>query len=286
MIPVFHTALYSRSRRDLGAVVAGVGLFYLLPILIVGPPSYPHSQYRSAVLTVAVSAIIGFATQLVAIASAGRPTRPASGSRCSSSSSANVVHRLFEQFPHPRIDVCQAAEVDLQRGDRAALRASAADGDGLVCTAVTELEGRDAAQARRRRQRSPGRPSTQRRPVLVVPPDVEARVVATARLMDRHRPPALGALSAPDPATASPWACWWWPGPTRSRPAQSAAPRSPSSCWPTKGSGGHRPRRRAGQPGRRGPDRPAHRPAQPPRLGTPRSKRLHRRGHGELVIAA
>src|SRR6201999_1276877 len=59
MIPVFHTALYTRSRRQLTVVVAGVGLFYLLPILIVGAPTYPQSQYRSAVLSVAVSAIIG-----------------------------------------------------------------------------------------------------------------------------------------------------------------------------------------------------------------------------------
>ena len=71
MIPVFHTALYSRSRRQLSVVVAGVGLFYLLPILIVGSPAYPHSQYRSAVLSVAVSAIIGFATQQL-VASVGR----------------------------------------------------------------------------------------------------------------------------------------------------------------------------------------------------------------------
>lgn len=41
LIPVFQTALYSRSRRDLMLVLAGMALFYLLPILIVGPPAYP-----------------------------------------------------------------------------------------------------------------------------------------------------------------------------------------------------------------------------------------------------
>ena len=42
-----HRALQPLAPSTSAVVVAGVGLFYLLPILIVGPPSYPHSQYRS-----------------------------------------------------------------------------------------------------------------------------------------------------------------------------------------------------------------------------------------------
>ena len=121
MIPVFHTALYSRSRRDLGAVVAGVGLFYLLPILIVGPPSYPHSQYRSAVLTVAVSAIIGFATQQL-VASVRRRASEARQRERMLEQLVDVVHRLFDS-PHPADRRLPGRQVDLQRHDRAALRA-------------------------------------------------------------------------------------------------------------------------------------------------------------------
>ncbi len=63
LIPVLYVALYSRSRRDLVIVLAGVAIFYLAPILLVGPPAYPQSQYRAALLSVTVSAVIGLTTQ-------------------------------------------------------------------------------------------------------------------------------------------------------------------------------------------------------------------------------
>jgi diguanylate cyclase (GGDEF)-like protein len=171
MIPVFHTALYSRSRRDLGAVVAGVGLFYLLPILIVGPPSYPHSQYRSAVLTVAVSAIIGFATQQL-VASVRRRASEARKRERMLEQLVDVVHRLFDS-PHPRIDVCQAAK-SISNATIALLYEPTSDGEGLVCTAVTQREG--AALRKRANAGSAVREAFDtRRPVLVTT-DVEARV--------------------------------------------------------------------------------------------------------------
>ena len=171
MIPVFHTALYSRSRRDLGAVVAGVGLFYLLPILIVGPPSYPHSQYRSAVLTVAVSAIIGFATQQL-VASVRRRASEARQRERMLEQLVDVVHRLFDS-PHPRIDVCQAAK-SISNATIALLYEPTTDGEGLVCSAVTHREG--AALRKRAEAGSAVHEAFDtRRPVLVTT-DVEARV--------------------------------------------------------------------------------------------------------------
>jgi hypothetical protein len=44
LIPVFHTALYSRSRRDLYLVLAGVAVVYLAPILVFGAPHYPDTR--------------------------------------------------------------------------------------------------------------------------------------------------------------------------------------------------------------------------------------------------
>jgi len=41
ILPVFQTALYSRSRRDLLLVLAGVALFYLIPIWAVAPRPIP-----------------------------------------------------------------------------------------------------------------------------------------------------------------------------------------------------------------------------------------------------
>jgi hypothetical protein len=46
-----------------GAILTLIAVFYLVPILLIGPPPYPHSQYRVALLTVAVSSLIGVATQ-------------------------------------------------------------------------------------------------------------------------------------------------------------------------------------------------------------------------------
>jgi K+-sensing histidine kinase KdpD len=63
LIPVFYAALYSRTAIQLYVVLAGVAVFQLAPILLVGPPEFPHSQYRAALLTVAVSSIIGLATR-------------------------------------------------------------------------------------------------------------------------------------------------------------------------------------------------------------------------------
>jgi hypothetical protein len=183
MIPVFHTALYSRARRDLGVVVAGVGLFYLLPILIVGPPAYPHSQYRSAVLTVAVSAIIGFATQQL-VASVRRQVTQARQRERMLEQLGDVVHHLFDS-PHPRIDVCQAAK-SISTATIALLYEPSADGDGLVCTAVTQREG-EALRKRAGDGSAVQEAFDTRRPVLVTT-DVEAHVGNRASWIATGRP--------------------------------------------------------------------------------------------------
>ena len=140
MIPVFHTALYSRSRRDLAIVVAGVGIFYMAPILLVGPPAYPHSQYRAALLSVAVSAIIGFATQRL-VASVRAQARQARVRERMLVEVSDVVHGLFDS-PRPRVDVCGAAR-RISGATFALLYERDAEGR-LACTASA---GIDAAAA-------------------------------------------------------------------------------------------------------------------------------------------
>ena len=181
MIPVFHTALYSRSRRQLAVVVAGVGLFYLLPMLIVGPPSYPQSQYRTAALSVTVSSIIGFATQQL-VASVRRQASQARERERMLQQLGDVVHRLFDS-PHPRIDVCQAAK-SISTATVALLYEP--DGNGLVCTAVTQ---REAAALRQRAGAGSAVEEAfeTRRPVLVTD-DVEARVGNRASWIATGRP--------------------------------------------------------------------------------------------------
>ena len=162
MIPVFHTALYSRSRRDMAIVVTAVGVFYLAPILIVGPPAYPDSQYRAAVLTMAVSAIVGVATQRL-MGSVRSQARQARRRERMLEELADVVHGLFDS-PRPRSDVCGAAR--RISGATVALLYEPDAEQALACTATTGMTGLAVASA-------PGERSAvvealqARRPVLV-----------------------------------------------------------------------------------------------------------------------
>jgi diguanylate cyclase (GGDEF)-like protein len=62
LLPVFWTALHG-NRRQLAAVTLGLAVFFLAPLVLLGGPEYPASQYRAGMLFLAVSAIIGFTTQ-------------------------------------------------------------------------------------------------------------------------------------------------------------------------------------------------------------------------------
>ena len=135
MIPVFYTALYGRSRRQLAIVVAGVGLFYMLPILIVGAPAYPQSQYRTALLSVAVSSIIGFATQQL-VASVRHQAGEARQRELMLQQLGDVVHRLFDSR-EPRADACEAAR-SISGATVALIYEPSPEDDGeLRCTAIT-----------------------------------------------------------------------------------------------------------------------------------------------------
>jgi K+-sensing histidine kinase KdpD len=82
-------------------------VFYLAPIIIVGPPSYPPTQYRAALLTISVSAIIGLATKhLVA------DVRHQAGEALSRErmlAQINEVVRGLYHSSQARSDVCEAA---------------------------------------------------------------------------------------------------------------------------------------------------------------------------------
>jgi diguanylate cyclase (GGDEF)-like protein len=62
LLPVFYTALYS-SRTQLCTVLVGMTTVLLAQNVLIGPPAYPHSQYRAGVIFIVVSAIIGLVTQ-------------------------------------------------------------------------------------------------------------------------------------------------------------------------------------------------------------------------------
>jgi diguanylate cyclase (GGDEF)-like protein len=143
MIPVFHTALYSRSRRDMAIVVAGVGIFYLAPILIVGPPAYPSSQYRAAILSVAVSAIVGVATQRLMDSVRTQAGQARRRGRMLEQLT-DVVHGLFDS-PRPRLDVCGAARQI--SGATVALLYEPDPEQRLACTATAGMRAVAVASA-------------------------------------------------------------------------------------------------------------------------------------------
>src|SRR5688500_10376763 len=62
MLPVFWLALYG-TRRDLAVAMAGVAAVFLAPLVLVGAPEYPSSEWTRALLWICVAPIVGFTVQ-------------------------------------------------------------------------------------------------------------------------------------------------------------------------------------------------------------------------------
>jgi diguanylate cyclase (GGDEF)-like protein len=106
LLPVFYTALYS-DRAQLWTVVVGMAALFLAQTLLVGPPSYPHSQYRAGLLFVIVSTIIGLTTQWL-VAQARFQASDAQYREQMLEQIAEVVRGLSSS-PRAREEVCDAA---------------------------------------------------------------------------------------------------------------------------------------------------------------------------------
>jgi K+-sensing histidine kinase KdpD len=139
ILPVFQTALYSSSRRDLGVVLLGVALFFLIPIWVVGPPAYPHTQYRAVVLAVAVDAIIGFTTQAL-VARIRNQAREARSRERMLVQVTTLVHGLFDS-PWPRQDACEAV-MAISSASTGVLYEPMPNSDRLTCTAAAGIKWR------------------------------------------------------------------------------------------------------------------------------------------------
>ncbi|HEX4011694.1 MAG TPA: sensor domain-containing diguanylate cyclase [Solirubrobacteraceae bacterium] len=183
MIPVFLTALYSRSRRDLAVVVAGVGLFYVVPIVFIGGGVYPASQSRMALLSVAVSALIGFATQGL-MHSIRRQAAEARHRERMLERLGDVVHGLFDS-PQARAEVCEAAK-SITDAAVALLYEPTIDDGELRCTAMTTVD-RGATGVVAGRDSAVHEVFRTRRPALIAD-DVRARVGSVALWEASGRP--------------------------------------------------------------------------------------------------
>jgi diguanylate cyclase (GGDEF)-like protein len=107
LIAVLYTALYAHGRRPLYVVLATAAGFYLGPILFLGPPSYPHSLYRAALVTVGITSLIGLATQRLVADVRGEAAK--AGGREQMLEQIGVVVRTLFASPEPRTDICRAA---------------------------------------------------------------------------------------------------------------------------------------------------------------------------------
>jgi diguanylate cyclase (GGDEF)-like protein len=137
LLPVLQTALYVRDRRALGVVLVGVLIFYLAPLLFIGPPEYVHSGYRSALLATAVSAIIGLVTYGLVedIRSRAREARRRERTLVRVN---ETVQKLFDS-PNARADVCNAIR-DISSATMVVLFEAAPDSEMLRYSAATVAE--------------------------------------------------------------------------------------------------------------------------------------------------
>ena len=133
--PVFYVALYG-SRRTLGTVIGGVAVFYLAPILLLGPPAYPTSQYRTALLLVVVSAIIGLTTQGL-VKRVNLAAKEARDQRRMLEAVGDLIRDLGSSA-QARMEICEAARTIAEAG--VAVLYEPTGGDGLRSTAIAGME--------------------------------------------------------------------------------------------------------------------------------------------------
>ncbi len=134
LIPVFYTALHAQSRRAMVIVLTGLAVFYLAPLVLIGAPQYPDSQYRTALLSVAVSSIVGFATQ--ALVSSVRVQAAEAQSRGQMLEQVSATVRGLFVSRRARIDVCESA-MRISEATAALLYEPGPDPQVLRCTATS-----------------------------------------------------------------------------------------------------------------------------------------------------
>lgn len=136
LLPVIWTALYG-DRAQLCVVASGVAVFFLAPLLFIGGPAYPTSQYRAGVLFLAVSAIIGFTTQWL-VAEVRFQAEEAEHREQALEQVATVMRGLSTSS-HARAEVCEAART-IANADFALLYEPTGSPGTLRSTAMAGIE--------------------------------------------------------------------------------------------------------------------------------------------------
>ena len=143
LLPVFWMSLHG-TRAQLAVVVVGVAAFFLAPIVLVGGAGYPASGARTAIILVAISAIIGHAVQRLV----RQVRRHADRARRHTADLQRVaaVSRRIALGDDARAEVCSAA-CELG-GATFAFFMEPRDGGGLASTAMVGLDAPQVSSGR------------------------------------------------------------------------------------------------------------------------------------------
>ncbi len=137
LLSVFQTALYLRSRISLATVLVATAGMYLFPLIVIGPPDYPANGFRSALLFLAISVVIGAVTQEL-VADAQRRASEARRRAGMLVAVNGAVQRLYDS-PNVRGDVCETVREIGGAMAVALFEPSAVSGE-LICTTTANPE--------------------------------------------------------------------------------------------------------------------------------------------------
>jgi diguanylate cyclase (GGDEF)-like protein len=126
MLPVVWMALYG-TRTQLRLAIAGMAITLIAPLMLVGPPLYPGSEWGVSVLSVAVGLLAGPAIQRLVDQSRRRATDVAV---------LGAITRALTAGSDPRSELCSAAQL-VTGAAFAVIFEQGVDGT-LVATAGTE----------------------------------------------------------------------------------------------------------------------------------------------------
>jgi diguanylate cyclase (GGDEF)-like protein len=183
LLPVFWIALHGNGRQ-LAAVLAGVAVFYLVPILLIGGTAYPQSGYGTAMLFVVVSGIIGFTVQRL-VAQIRRQAEAVKRHQRDVEQVVAVSRRIATSSD-ARAEVCRAAcEVS---GATFAVLLEPDGGDGLRSTAMAGLDSPPFGLAPIAERSASVLALTTRQSIFVG--DAAASELVTRRLWAAHGEPA------------------------------------------------------------------------------------------------
>jgi diguanylate cyclase (GGDEF)-like protein len=156
MLPVFWLALYG-TRSQLAIGIAGLASMFLAPMLLLGPPDYPSTEWRRALLWICVAPIVGYTVQALVSELRSRAEDAARSEdetrrTLAYMASVTAATRQLAGSPDPaavRSAVCSAA-LAIAGGDFAQMLEPDADGMLVRCAAVgadIEIETRDPSFA-------------------------------------------------------------------------------------------------------------------------------------------